>query len=83
MLSKDGSIEIGKICKKWSHFIQECFTYADIFAIIFRVDLEFKLKATLLGALFMMNLMYCENQTEYGSSNIFNNISYKKEIQPH
>jgi len=62
VLSKDGSIEVGKISKKWSDFIQEAFTDADIFAISFPVDLDVKVKATLLGALFLIDFMYFEKQ---------------------
>lgn len=42
--------EIGKISKKWSGFVQEAFTDADVFGISFPVDLDVRMKAVLIGA---------------------------------
>lgn len=51
--------EIGKIAKKWSGLAREYFTDADFFGIDFPMDLDVKLKATLIGAcmLIVRNLM--------------------------
>lgn len=42
--------EIGQISKKWSGLAREFFTDADYFGINFPMDLDAKLKATLIGA---------------------------------
>lgn len=42
--------EIGQISKKWSGLAREWFTDADFFGINFPMDLDVKLKATLVGA---------------------------------
>lgn len=42
--------EIGKISKKWSGMAREYFTDADFFGINFPIELDVKLKATLVGA---------------------------------
>lgn len=61
VLSSDGQIEVGKISKKWSGFAQEIFTDADFFGISFPLDLDVKMKATLLGALFLIDFMFFED----------------------
>lgn len=54
VLSVDGSKQVGTITKKWSGFIKEAFTDADNFGIQFPMDLDVTVKATLLGALFLI-----------------------------
>lgn len=49
-------IEVGKVTK------QENFTVADDFGISFPMDLDVKVKATLLGALFLIDFMYFETR---------------------
>jgi hypothetical protein len=46
--------EIGKISKQWTGFVKETFTDADNFGIYFPFDLDVKLKAVLLAALFLI-----------------------------
>jgi Scramblase len=46
--------EIGGISKQWSGFLKEAFTDADNFGIKFPVNLDVNLKATLLGAVFLI-----------------------------
>ncbi|GAU89978.1 hypothetical protein RvY_02462 [Ramazzottius varieornatus] len=53
-------VEIGKLSKKWSGFVQEAFTDADNFAIYFPVDLDVHTKATLLGLTFLIDFMFFE-----------------------
>ncbi|KAF8791906.1 phospholipid scramblase 2-like [Argiope bruennichi] len=59
VLSTDG-IEVGKISKKWSGLLRETFTDVDHFGISFPLELDVKMKATLLGALFLIDYMYFE-----------------------
>ncbi|XP_073836067.1 phospholipid scramblase 2-like isoform X4 [Musca autumnalis] len=51
---------IGKISKQWSGFAREIFTDADFFGITFPLDLDVRMKATLLGALFLIDAMFFE-----------------------
>jgi len=59
--ASDGG-EIGKISKQWSGLGKEVFTDADNFGISFPLDLDVKVKATLLGATFLIDFMYFEKQ---------------------
>jgi len=58
--SLDGKTQVGKVCKEYSGFIQEAFTNADNFSISFPVDMSVKMKAVLLGALFLIDFMFFE-----------------------
>merc|ERR1711936_1037939 len=49
VVTMDGQ-EVGKITKQWSGLAREAFTDADNFGISFPLDLDVKVKATLLGA---------------------------------
>jgi len=60
VLSVDGT-EVGKIVKNFSGFLKEIFTDADTFSVSFPVDLDVKVKATLLAAVFLIDFMYFEN----------------------
>ncbi|ESN94035.1 hypothetical protein HELRODRAFT_87723 [Helobdella robusta] len=53
---------IGKISKQWSGFGREVYTDADNFSISFPLDLDAKMKATLLGTLFLIDFMYFEQK---------------------
>ena len=55
--------EIGAITKKWTGFVMEAFTDADTFSISFPLDLEVNMKATLLGALFLFDFMFFEDNS--------------------
>jgi len=55
----DGS-EVGKISKHWGGLPKEMSTDADDFGINFPMDLDVKVKATLLGAAFLIDFMYFE-----------------------
>lgn len=61
VLSTNG-IEVGKISKQWSGLLREAFTDADHFGITFPLDLDVKMKATLLGALFLIDYMFFEKE---------------------
>lgn len=53
--------EIGKISKQWSGAAKELLTDADNFNVTFPADLDVKMKACLLGALFLIDMMYFES----------------------
>jgi len=61
VVTMDGQ-EVGKITKQWSGLVREAFSDADNFGISFPLDLDVKVKATLLGALFLIDFMYFEQQ---------------------
>lgn len=46
--------KVGKISKQWSGLVKEAFTDADNFGIQFPMDLDVKIKACLLGAVFLI-----------------------------
>jgi len=62
VMSADGSQEVGKITKQWSGMAKEMFVDADNFGISFPIDLDVNMKATLLGALFLIDFMYFETK---------------------
>lgn len=53
-------IEIGEILKKWSGFGKEAFTDADNFSVRFPQGADADQKAVLLGALFLIDMVYFE-----------------------
>ncbi|XP_072034292.1 phospholipid scramblase 1-like isoform X2 [Amphiura filiformis] len=60
VMSEDGSAKVGKISKQWTGLIKEHFTDADNFGINFPMDLDVNVKATLMGACFLIDFMYFE-----------------------
>lgn len=60
--SEDGTQDVGKISKQWSGLMREYFTDADNFGVSFPKDLDVKVKATLLGAVFLIDFMFFENE---------------------
>lgn len=61
---KDGDKPIGRISKQWSGLMKEVFTDTDNFGIQFPLDLDVKMKATLLGACFLIDFMFFEKVGE-------------------
>lgn len=59
VLANDGS-EIGAITKQFRGFLAEAFTDADRFGITFPMNLDVNVKATLMGALFLIDFMFFE-----------------------
>jgi len=57
--------QVGMITKQWTGFAKEAFTDADNFGISFPLDLDVKVKATLLGALFLIDFMYFEQPNNH------------------
>ncbi|CAK8673461.1 unnamed protein product [Clavelina lepadiformis] len=55
---------IGRIAKQWSGFAKEMFTDATNFSVSFPMDLDVKMKAVLLGATFLIDMMFFENQNQ-------------------
>lgn len=60
--SYEGGVEVGKITKQWAGAVRELFTDADYFGVTFPRDLDVRMKAVLLGALFLIDFMYFEQQ---------------------
>ncbi|GMS93862.1 hypothetical protein PENTCL1PPCAC_16037, partial [Pristionchus entomophagus] len=52
--------EIGGICKRWAGCCQESFTDADNFEVSFPIDLSVSVKATLIGAAFLIDFVHFE-----------------------
>ncbi|CAN0386557.1 unnamed protein product [Lampetra fluviatilis] len=61
VLAKDGETEVGKITKQWTGLVREAFTDAENFGVQFPMDLDVKIKATLLGACFLIDFMFFEH----------------------
>jgi uncharacterized protein YxjI len=62
-IMKDGK-ELGKISKKWSGIGKEMFTDADTFNVQFPNDASDEEKKIFVGATFLIDLMYFENNTK-------------------
>ncbi|XP_018322587.1 phospholipid scramblase 1 isoform X2 [Agrilus planipennis] len=60
ILSRDGETQVGKISKQWSGVMREMFTDADYFGVTFPLDLDVKMKAVMLGACFLIDVMFFE-----------------------
>jgi len=56
--------EVGKISKQWSGVMKEAISDADNFGCTFPLDLDVKIKAVLIGAVFLVDFMYFENKQE-------------------
>ncbi|XP_031637862.1 phospholipid scramblase 2-like [Contarinia nasturtii] len=67
VVTKDGT-QIGKISKQWSGFAREYLTDADNFGVNFPLDLDVRMKATLLGACILMDMRYFEHTEGSGES---------------
>uniref|UniRef100_H3AUK0 Phospholipid scramblase n=1 Tax=Latimeria chalumnae TaxID=7897 RepID=H3AUK0_LATCH len=52
--TRDESRSVGRISKQWSGLLKEVFTDTDNFGIQFPMDLDVKMKATLMGACFLI-----------------------------
>jgi len=61
VLDLSGENKIGSVTKHWSGLAREYFTDADHFGISFPIDLDVKVKASLLGALMLIDFMFFEN----------------------
>ncbi|XP_038076562.1 phospholipid scramblase 2-like isoform X2 [Patiria miniata] len=64
IMNSDETQEVGKISKQWSGLVKEYFTKADNFGISFPMDFDVKMKATMLGAVFLIDFMFFEEQQQ-------------------
>ncbi|NXK60011.1 PLS5 scramblase, partial [Sylvietta virens] len=55
---------IGKISKYWSGFVNNVFTNTANFGIQVPVDLDVRIKAVMIGACFLIDLMFFENSLD-------------------
>ena len=70
VLTADGESEVGMITKQWSGLAKEYFTDSDNFGISFPMDLDVRCKATLLGALFLIDFMFFEKKNNESSDGV-------------
>ncbi|XP_064642484.1 phospholipid scramblase 1-like isoform X2 [Lineus longissimus] len=66
ILTNDGSGKVGSLAKQWGGMAREMFTNADNYCLSFPIDLDVKLKATLLGGAFLVDFMLFEGQNRQG-----------------
>ncbi|ROT79009.1 phospholipid scramblase 1 [Penaeus vannamei] len=62
VFTADESAQIGCITKQWRGFCAEALTDADSFGVTFPMDLEVRMKALLIGAMFLIDFMYFERK---------------------
>jgi len=67
--TSDGASVIGKVSKKFGGIVKEAFTDADTFGVEFPRDLDVRVKATLLGATFLIDMNFFEDKN--GGNNPF------------
>jgi len=56
-----GGRDVGEITKKWSGLLEELFTTADNFGIVFPPETDLIKKSLLLGAVFLIDFVYFES----------------------
>ncbi|XP_072036588.1 phospholipid scramblase 1-like [Amphiura filiformis] len=61
---------VGKVSKQWSGLMKEMFTTADNFGVTFPMDLDVKVKATMLGAVFLIDFMYFEHKDDNNNNGV-------------
>uniref|UniRef100_G1KKS0 Phospholipid scramblase n=1 Tax=Anolis carolinensis TaxID=28377 RepID=G1KKS0_ANOCA len=61
LMSLDEESNVGRISKLWGGFVKEMFTDADDIGVQFPMDLDIKMKAVILGAVFLIDFMYFEH----------------------
>lgn len=62
VIAPDKNTTVGKISKERTGLIKEMFTRADNFGVTFPMNLDVKSKAAMIGAVFLIDLMYFERQ---------------------
>ncbi|XP_002734305.1 phospholipid scramblase 1-like [Saccoglossus kowalevskii] len=60
LYDKDLETVIGRVAKQWSGLGKEWFTDADQFGITFPMDLDVRMKAVMIGAVFLLDFMFYE-----------------------
>ncbi|XP_054931252.1 phospholipid scramblase 1-like [Dermacentor andersoni] len=63
ILATDGVTQLGAITKNWTGMCREAVTDADNFTVTFPLDLDVKIKAVLLGAVFLIDYIYFESSS--------------------
>lgn len=64
VVSLTGDQKVGSIKKQWAGLLKEAFTDADPFGITFPLDLDVRAKATLLGALMLIDFVHFEDKKQ-------------------
>ncbi|KAL1469306.1 hypothetical protein MTO96_005006 [Rhipicephalus appendiculatus] len=59
--NRNGRVKIGTMSKNWSGMLREAFTDIDNFTVTFPIDLNVRLKAMLLAALFLIDFIFLES----------------------
>uniref|UniRef100_A0A914URN6 Phospholipid scramblase n=1 Tax=Plectus sambesii TaxID=2011161 RepID=A0A914URN6_9BILA len=62
--TKDKQMRVGCVTKQWGGLVKEMVTNADNFGITFPLDLDVKTKATLMGAMFLIDFMVFEDRNK-------------------
>ncbi|XP_070381723.1 phospholipid scramblase 2-like [Dermacentor albipictus] len=68
IMTKDGKTKIGQLSKNFNGLLLEALTDIDNFTVTFPIDLDVKMKATLLGAVFLIDFIFFESAA--GGSNM-------------
>lgn len=63
---------VGRVTKQWSGLAKEAFTDADNYGISFPLDLDVKTKAVLVGAVFLIDFMYFEDNVKKDKTKVKN-----------
>ncbi|XP_050041962.1 phospholipid scramblase 2-like [Dermacentor andersoni] len=66
--TRDGKTKIGQLSKNFNGLLLEAMTDIDNFTVTFPIDLDVKMKATLLGAVFLIDFIFFESAA--GGSNM-------------
>lgn len=82
VLSADGSNQVGKISKQWAGYAKEAYTVADNFGISFPMDLDVRMKAVMLGACFLIDMMYYEERPSTNDNNTNRTTQPQQPNQP-
>jgi len=64
VISSSTKENVGNISKQFTGIIKEAFTDADSFGVQFPMDLDVKVKATMMGAVFLIDFMYFEDNND-------------------
>ena len=60
IFTPDLNTVVGRITKSWSGFVKEAFTDATNIRVSFPIDLDVRIKATLMAAVFLIDFMFFE-----------------------
>ncbi|KAB0791107.1 hypothetical protein PPYR_02907 [Photinus pyralis] len=75
ILSVDGNTQVGKILRKSSDHLQAVNSKEDCFGLLFPANLDVRMKAVLIGACFLIDMMYFEAPTRTYEDERPNHIS--------